>query len=88
MYVQGIYGTGIRNLSLWSLYEGGRMKRYVKRPIPVEAVQYKGDNLLEITQFAKAHFNIDASGNLYIDTLEGDMRCDVGSYIIRGVEGE
>lgn len=61
---------------------------YVKKPIPVEAIQYTGRNLLEVTQFAKAHFSIDPSGNLYIDTLEGEMRCDTGSYIIRGVEGE
>lgn len=61
---------------------------YVKKPIPVEAIQYTGRNLLEVTQFAKAHFSIDPSGNLYIDTLEGEMRCDAGSYIIRGVEGE
>lgn len=69
------------------VYEGVRM-RYVKKPIPVEAIQYTGDNLLSVTQFAKAHFYINSKGMLYISTLEGDMLCDKGSYIIRGVDGE
>lgn len=29
---------------------------YTKRPIPIEAMQYTGDNLVDITMFAKAHF--------------------------------
>lgn len=73
---------------MWTVYEGGRIMMYVKKPIPVEAIQYTGDNLLSVTQFAKAHFYINSKGMLYISTLEGDMLCDKGSYIIRGVDGE
>lgn len=61
---------------------------YIKKPIPVEAIQYTGDNLLDVTRFVKAHFYINSKGMLYINTLEGDMFCDRGSYIIMGVDGE
>lgn len=61
---------------------------YIKKPIPVEAIQYTGDNLLDVTRFVKAHFYINSKGMLYINTLEGDMFCDKGSYIIMGVDGE
>lgn len=61
---------------------------YIKRPIPIEAMQYTGDNLIDITMFAKAHFYIKTDGSLYITTLEGDMLCPVGAYVIKGVDGE
>lgn len=61
---------------------------YRKKPVVIEAVLWTGNNWLEVNAFAKTkHIHIDANG-LAIDTLEGQMRADVGDWIIRGVKGE
>ena len=63
--------------------------KYVKKPIPIEAIQWTGDNFDEIYNFMNdCHPFIDPSNNLYIKTLEGDMLAEPYSYIIKGVEGE
>ena len=59
--------------------------KYKKKPIVVEAMQYTGDNLLEVMKFCKAIRFIDY---LYIATLEGNMRVNIGDYVIKGVRGE
>lgn len=72
-------------------------KRYVKKPIEITAVQWDGENLGEVVEFLRGHPLAACWGfenapwnteTLTIPTLEGPMRVDVGSYIIRGVEGE
>ena len=67
-------------------------KKYVKKPIPVEAVQWTGENVDEIKEFCKdAEFgqSPDSFGQvLRIRTLEGTMTAESGSYIIRGIRGE
>ena len=58
-----------------------------KKPIIVEAIQYTDDNLLEVMKFCgegKTLFDY----YLYIVTLEGNMRANIGDYIIKGVRGE
>lgn len=63
--------------------------KYVKRPIPIEAVQWDGFNFSEIQHFMENNKPIVNSKNqLVISTLEGEMCADVGSYIIKGVIGE
>lgn len=67
------------------------MTLYVKKPIPVEAIQFTGDNIMEICDAFSAadiYGPVGDDPNAYIDTLEGKMRCNVGDYIIRGVRGE
>lgn len=64
-------------------------KKYRKKPVEVEAVQYDGENGREIGHFA----GLDASTAgrekaLVIHTPEGNMRVSVGDYVIRGVQGE
>lgn len=60
---------------------------YVKKPIPVEAIQFTGDNRAEILDFTKgkAIFK-DENGTtvLIIHTLEGDMIARKGCYIACG----
>ena len=63
--------------------------KYRKKPVVIEAVQWKGDNLEEMKKFITEPF----SHNLYFDaleipTLEGEMKAIVGDYIIKGVQGE
>ena len=68
------------------------MRKYVKKPVVVEAVQWTGDNRREIFDFCPlSYFNTDyETGNLHlkVQTLEGTMEASVGDYIIKGIKGE
>jgi hypothetical protein len=61
---------------------------YRKKPIVIYAIKWDG-NLKTIESFdiPGIHQELD-SDNLYIPTLEGVMRAEVGDYIIRGVKDE
>ena len=64
--------------------------KYRKKPIIVEAIQYTGQNMLYITDFiginAKKYYT--GFDHIIIHTLEGDMRADIGDWIIKGIKGE
>lgn len=68
------------------------MRKYVKKPVVIEAVQWTGDNRREIFDFCTlSYFNTDfetGNLNLMIQTLEGTMEASVGDYIIKGIKGE
>ena len=66
------------------------MPRFRKKPVEVEAIQWTGDNLVEVVNFgAKTGAVIYVKdGQLLIPTLEGPMAGKVGDMIIRGVKGE
>ncbi len=69
---------------------------YRKKPVVIEAVRFDGSNFDEIADWVmpRAPGDTDLSGvggddpHLTIHTLEGNMRADVGDWIIRGVQGE
>lgn len=74
-------------------------QKYTKRPVEVAAVQWTGgdDQAREIVELIQADGGDAWLGALrsqggveeiWIRTLEGVMQAPVGSYIIRGVEGE
>nr|DAI07899.1 MAG TPA: PGDYG protein [Caudoviricetes sp.] len=64
------------------------IKKYVKKPIEVEAVQWTGDNTEEIEEFAKGHIYRDLLEKcLLIKTLEGSMKAIISDYIIKDVNG-
>lgn len=63
--------------------------KYRKKPVIIEAIQFTGHNDKECLNFcSSARDPIDTKPNLIIKTLEGDMLCSVGDYIIRGIKGE
>lgn len=68
------------------------MRKYVKKPITIEAVQWTGDNRKEIFEFCdKCYFNTSFETgelNLKIQTLEGTMEASIGDYIIKGIQNE
>ncbi len=75
------------------------VKKYRKKPVEVEAMQVLDDVRvhLQIRDWAAAHTpdgtEIPVSltafdSQLVIHTLEGDMRAQLGDYIIKGVQGE
>lgn len=67
------------------------MKKYRKRPVEIEAIQFNGWNFGEINDWM-----LDINGiypsyfkeTMAIETLEGTMTANVGDYIIKGVNGE
>ena len=67
------------------------VRRYRKKPVEVDAIQYTGDNFRRINTWMTengwpAGRNPDQS--VIIHTLEGEMRANIGDWIIRGVQGE
>ena len=67
---------------------------YVKRPIPVKALQWTGMNIQECKDFVGEDLDIqyptldDSVVLLVLNTLEGKMQVPWGAYIIQGVDGE
>ena len=68
------------------------MKKFVKKPVVVEAIQYNGENIAEIEIFIGKKLPFVTSSNdniqLVISTLEGDMKASKNDYVIKGVNGE
>lgn len=73
--------------------------KYRKKPVIIEAIQWNGDNTEELEQFMpKEVYEFCLKGfssiyspsdcELYIITLEGKMKANIGDYIIKGVNGE
>jgi len=65
-------------------------KEFRKKPIIVKAIRWDGNNLDEIKKLCKSHchLSVESSNALVIKTLEGDMKCEKGNYVIQGVNGE
>lgn len=67
-------------------------KKYRKKPVIIEAVQWTGLNVKEIQNFTQQDFyrrnTTDADLIRIIDTLEGTHETTVGDFIIKGVHGE
>jgi hypothetical protein len=67
---------------------------YRKKPIEIQAIQWTGDNLLEVAGFLGSDFagvehgDDGIHGGLYVHTLEGTMRAHIGDYILRGIYEE
>lgn len=63
------------------------MEKYVKKPIPVSAIQWTGKNFDEILDFSKGQC-FKSDDYLWVKTREGELKAVIGDYIICGVEGE
>jgi hypothetical protein len=73
-------------------------RSFTKRPVTVEAMQWTGTNWNEICDFLGVPENGHGDEEtlrrdpsrmpVIIHTLEGDMRAELGDWIIRGVKGE
>ena len=74
--------------------------KYRKKPVVIEAVQWNGLNLEEIKEFVgdsliyeirDAAWKVGKGAPavyMEIKTLEGNHKCSIGDYIIKGVQGE
>lgn len=65
------------------------IKNYIKKPIPIQAIQWTGENFDELEDFAGANVWVD-DGYLFVMTLEGAFKSKnkVGDYLVKGVRGE
>ena len=66
------------------------IKKYIKKPIEIEAVLYDGSKKsIDTINGMSSTRAITLSGEgLLIKTLEGDMTANVGDYVIKGIKGE
>lgn len=64
------------------------VKEYIKRPVVVEALQWTGENIEELIEFADDTMFFAYSEGPFFETLEGTMKACEGDYIIKGVKGE
>ena len=64
--------------------------KYRKKPAVIDAIEWTGSNAAEVVEFMKSSYSsiFDDNQNLTIHTLEGDMKANIGDFIIRGVDGE
>ena len=67
------------------------IKQYTKKPVAIEAIQLTDKNHPEIIQWLSS-YNVESytlnSSEFYVKTLEGDMKANIGDYIIKGVKNE
>ena len=70
------------------------IKDYMKKQVVIQALKWTGENVRELEEFTKDtddeiwYRDNDDTGELYINTLEGEMKANCGDYIIKGVKGE
>ena len=69
--------------------------KFRKKPVVIEAVQWTNDGdggslkeILALARNGRVTFAADGTADLIIETLEGDMRANVGDWIIRDVKHE
>ena len=64
--------------------------KYRKKPVEIEAIQFIGtdENKIELHKFMGFKYYIDENEDLIIQTLEGNMKANLGDFIIKGVNGE
>lgn len=69
------------------------IKKYRKKPVVIEAVQWTGENLVEVSEFTSEDLVVQEdflgnAKNVVIPTLEGEHIASKGDYIIKGIKGE
>jgi len=65
--------------------------KYRKKPVVIEAVQLKRENVNEVLEFVgEACYRLTQTfdSGMAIETLEGRMHASYDDWIIRGVQGE
>jgi hypothetical protein len=63
------------------------MKKYIKKPVVVEAVKFTIGNRFYVAKWCGSEYGCNHKG-ITIPTLEGDMQANYGDFIIKGIKGE
>lgn len=77
------------------------IQKFTKKPVTIEALQFKGFNPDEINEFVGKKLKLELESetayvagqgppvySITIPTLEGDMKAMPGDWIIKGIKGE
>ena len=64
------------------------VKKFRKKPVVIEAIQWDGTNTFEVEEWCKGEFRREPTPHISIETLEGIMIARPNDYIIKGVQGE
>ena len=64
------------------------MARYKTKPCEIEAIQWTGENIIELLDWGQGNILWNDVDDLFIDTLEGRMKANINDYIIKGLRGE
>lgn len=66
------------------------MNKYRKKPLVIDAVQYTNTNFQEIIRICYEKLLLESPfrNTLIVKTLEGDMKLNIGDWLIRGIKGE
>jgi len=66
------------------------IRRFRKKPVVIEAVQWTGENQSEVLDFFDKfeRHKLENDGTITIETLEGNHTTKKGDWIIKGVKGE
>lgn len=64
--------------------------KFRKKPVEVEAIRFTGFDDSDAIKafFGDQPFAFATDSELWIETLEGTMRANIGDWIIKGVAGE
>ena len=63
------------------------MKKFRKKPVVIEAIQFTGDNFKECKDFLEG--NYDNTVNIpNVKTLNGVVSVEIGEFLCKGVQGE
>ncbi len=62
------------------------MKKYRKKPLVIEAIHYDGSNSEELG-IPKPEISF-SNYDIFIETIEGTIRAEIGDYIVKGTQGE
>lgn len=62
--------------------------KYRKKPVEIEAIRWTGENEFEVSRFVGDKMFFNDLREPVIETLKGNMRTEIGDYIIKGVAGE
>ena len=104
IYMCGVSGCEEAYANYLDEVEGVEMTKYRKKPLVIEAIKLRTNNIKEVEEFIgdkKIVFNCDMSrekfeeykdivrnNGLKVKTLEGEVIASIGDYIIKGVIGE
>ena len=80
------------------------IKKYIKKPIPIEAVQFTGDNVVWIQENFCPKFKgaltmwqdpdkqttgiIQKEFKCWIETMQGNIAVKIGDYVVKGIRGQ
>ena len=65
------------------------MAKFRKKPVVIDAVQWKGGNIGEAEGFLEGNVDrVNVLEPIRIKTLEGITVANVGDYLIKGIQGE